>query len=210
MLSRWRTIARSLFHRRGFEEGLAEEMRFHLEQYTQDLISAGHSPEEAARRARIEFGNVDNVTLDCREARGLRVFDTLQQRLRYAARVLRKQPAFTATALATLAITVGANLAIFAIVDVVLLRPLPFREPDRLVAIYNTYPRAGVPDDGASVTNYYERRACHRRADERVALSRRRRHCRRSRRDRARVRDARHTGVLRDAGRASRPRAHLH
>ena len=158
MLSRLRTIARSLFHRRGFEEGLAEEMRFHLEQYTDDLIAAGHSPEEAARRARIEFGNVDNVTLDCREARGLRVFDTLQQRLRYAARILRKQPAFTATALATLAITVGANLAIFAIVDVVLLRPLPFRDPDRLVAIYNTYPRAGVPDDGASVTNYYERR----------------------------------------------------
>ena len=158
MLSRWRTIARSLFHRRAFEEGLAEEMRFHLEQYTRDLIAAGHSPEDAARHARMEFGNVDNVMLDAREARGLLAFDTLQQRLRYAARILRKQPAFTATALATLAITVGANLAIFAVVDAVLLRPLPFRDPDRLVAIYNTYPRAGVPDDGASVTNYYERR----------------------------------------------------
>ena len=80
MLSRLRTIARSLFHRRHFEEGLAEELRFHLEQYTQDLIAAGHSPENAARRARIEFGNVDNVILDSREARGLRVVDTLQQR----------------------------------------------------------------------------------------------------------------------------------
>ena len=158
MLSRWRTVARALFHRKRFEDGLADEVRFHLEQYTRDLIAAGHTPEEAARRARLEFGNVDNVTLDCREARGLRAVDTLQQRLRYAARILRKQPAFTATALATLAITVGANLAIFAIVDAVLLRPLPFRDPNRLVAIYNTYPRAGVPDDGASVTNYYERR----------------------------------------------------
>jgi predicted permease len=158
VLSRWRAMARALFHRKGFEDGLAEEMRFHLEQYTHDLIAAGHSPEEAARRARIEFGSMDNVTLDCREARGLRAFDMLQQRVRYAARILRKHPAFTVTALATLAITVGANLAIFAIVDAVLLRPLPFPDPSRLVAIYNTYPRAGVPDDGATVTNYYERR----------------------------------------------------
>ncbi len=158
MVSRWRAMLRALFHRRRFEDGLAEEVRFHLEQYTRDLIATGHSPEDAARRARIEFGSVDNVTLDCREARGLHVFDMAQQRLRYAARLLRKHPAFTATAVATVAITVGANLAIFAVVDAVLLRPLPFHEPDRLVAIYNTYPRAGVMDDGASVTNYYERR----------------------------------------------------
>ncbi len=78
--------------------------------------------------------------------------------LRYAFRQLRKAPAFTLTALATVAICLGANLAIFAVIDSVLLRPLPFPQSDRLVTIYNTYPKAGVENDGSSLTNYYERR----------------------------------------------------
>ena len=65
---------------------------------------------------------------------------------------------FTVTALATLAICLGANLAIFAVVDAILLRPLPFPQSDRLVAIFNSYPKAGVERDGSSLTNYYERR----------------------------------------------------
>jgi len=78
--------------------------------------------------------------------------------LRFAFRQLIKNPAFTVTALATVAICLGANLAIFAVIDSVLLRPLPFPQPDRLVTIYNTYPKAGVENDGSSITNYYERR----------------------------------------------------
>ena len=78
--------------------------------------------------------------------------------LRFALRQLRKAPAFTAIALATVAICLGANLAIFAVIDAILLRPLPFPQSDRLVSIYNTYPKAGVEDDGSSVTNYFERR----------------------------------------------------
>src|SRR5215471_19657493 len=78
--------------------------------------------------------------------------------LRYSARVLIKNPAFTVTALATVAICLGANLAIFAVINSILLRPLPFPNSDRLVTIYNTYPKAGVENDGSSVTNYYERR----------------------------------------------------
>jgi predicted permease len=78
--------------------------------------------------------------------------------LRYAFRQLRKAPGFTATALATIAICLGANLAIFAVINSILLRPLPFPNADRLVTIYNTYPKAGVPNDGSSITNYYERR----------------------------------------------------
>jgi predicted permease len=78
--------------------------------------------------------------------------------LRYALRQLRKTPAFTVTALATVAICLGANLAIFAVIDSVLLRPLPFPQSDRLVTIFNTYPKAGVDNDGSSLTNYYERR----------------------------------------------------
>src|SRR5215471_2845859 len=78
--------------------------------------------------------------------------------LRYSARVLIKNPAFTVTALATVAICLGANLAIFAVINSILLRPLPFPNSDRLVTIYNTYPKAGVENDGSSITNYYERR----------------------------------------------------
>ena len=78
--------------------------------------------------------------------------------LRFAFRQLRKSPAFTVTALATVAICLGANLAIFAVINSILLRPLPFPHSDRLVTIYNTYPKAGVENDGSSVTNYFERR----------------------------------------------------
>src|SRR5215210_8271484 len=78
--------------------------------------------------------------------------------LRLALRQLRKAPAFAVAALATIAICLGANLAIFAVIDAILLRPLPFPQSDRLVTIFNTYPKAGVERDGSSLTNYYERR----------------------------------------------------
>src|SRR6476660_580371 len=78
--------------------------------------------------------------------------------LRYAFRQLRQAPGFAVTALATGAICLGANLAIFAVINSVLLRPLPFPESDRIVTIFNTYPKAGVDRDGSSITNYYERR----------------------------------------------------
>jgi len=78
--------------------------------------------------------------------------------LKFALRQLRKSPAFTVTALATVAICLGANLAIFAVINSILLRPLPFPQSDRLVTIFNTYPKAGVENDGSSITNYYERR----------------------------------------------------
>ena len=78
--------------------------------------------------------------------------------IRFALRQLRKSPGFALTAIATVAICLGANLAIFAVINSILLRPLPFPESDRLVTIFNTYPRAGVENDGSSITNYYERR----------------------------------------------------
>jgi predicted permease len=78
--------------------------------------------------------------------------------LRYSFRQLRKAPGFTATALATIAICLGANLAIFGVINSILLRPLPFPNANRLVTIYNTYPKAGVLNDGSSIANYYERR----------------------------------------------------
>jgi len=137
---------------------MTEELRFHIEQYADDLVRSGVPPREAARRARIEFGSLNSVQEECREALGLRPFDELVRQLRHAARLLRRTPRFTATALVTLAVCLGANLTIFAVVDSILLRPLPFPEAGRLVTVFNTYPKAGVDRDGSSVANYYERR----------------------------------------------------
>jgi predicted permease len=152
------TVFRSLFRRRRFEDQLSEELRFHIDAYTADLIRSGMSADEASRRARVEFGGVESVREECRRARGLRLADEVMQDVRYGARVMRRAPGFTATAIGTIALCLGANLSIFAVVNAVLLRPLPFPHAERLVRIYNTYPKAGVPDDGASVANYYERR----------------------------------------------------
>ena len=158
MLERIRSLFRALTSRNDFEQGMGEELRSHIEQYTDDLIRSGVLPEEAARRARIEFGGLNTVQEECRQARGLRFFDELVRQSRYAARLLRKSPGFTITALFTLAICLGANLTIFAVIDSVLLRPLPFPDAAGLVTMFNTYPKAGVDRDGSSITNYYERR----------------------------------------------------
>ncbi|HEX2855674.1 MAG TPA: ABC transporter permease [Opitutaceae bacterium] len=85
-------------------------------------------------------------------------FDQLGRDFRHSLRMLVRQPGFTATALATLALCIGANVAIFAVVDAILLRPLPFPESERLVTVFNSYPKAGAEFSGASVANYYDRR----------------------------------------------------
>jgi predicted permease len=158
VFQRVRSLFGVLTSRRDFEAGMNEELRFHIEQYTEDLMRSGVPREEALRRARLEFGGLNTVKGDCRQARGLYLFDELERELRYAARLLRKTPGFTATALLTLALCLGANLTIFAVIDAILIRPLPFPNAGRLVTMYNTYPKAGVERDGSSVTNYYERR----------------------------------------------------
>ena len=149
---------RWLVARDRFERAMGEEMRFHLEARAADLERSGVAPAEAARRARMEFGALDHVKDECRRESGLRVFDEVPRNLRQALRRLRRTPGFTAATLATLACCLGANLALFALVDAILLRPLPFPESHRLVRIFNSYPRAGVMDDGCSLPNYYERR----------------------------------------------------
>jgi len=158
MLSRLRSLLHVLRSRRDFEQDMDDELQFHIRQYTDDLVRGGLPLQEAERRARIEFGSVNSAQEECREARGLQPFDEVFRQLRHAGRSLRKTPGFTATALLTLAVCVGANLTIFGVVDAILLRPLPFPEASRLVTVFNTYPKAGVDRDGSSVANYYERR----------------------------------------------------
>ena len=92
MLKRFRSLIRVLKSRRDFEQGMTEELRFHIAQYTDDLVRSGMPPQEAARRARIGFGSLNNVQEECREARGLNPFDELSRQLRHAARLLLKTP----------------------------------------------------------------------------------------------------------------------
>lgn len=157
MFAQVRSWWRAATGRREFESGMSAEFRFHIERYAEDLMRAGTREEEAYRRARMELGGFNNLKESCREARGLLWIDEIGRDTRFAARLLRKSPAFTTTALLTMALCLGANLTIFAVIDAILVRPLPFPEAERLVTIFNTYPKAAVERDGSSIANYYER-----------------------------------------------------
>ncbi|MGH9663978.1 MAG: ADOP family duplicated permease, partial [Bryobacteraceae bacterium] len=126
-----------------FEADMAEELELHRERRAQDLIDSGIDPAEAARQARLEFGAVEKYKEECRDARGLRLFDEFATDLRYAFRVLRKDAAFTIVAILTLAVGIGATTAVFSIVNGVLFRPLPYPEPDRLTMLFEVSPQMG-------------------------------------------------------------------
>jgi putative ABC transport system permease protein len=126
---------RRLLQRERVERQLDAELRDHFERMVADDIQSGATESEARRRARLAFGGMEQVKEDCRDVRGTRWLDEMAQDLRYGLRILRRSPAFTLVAVTSLALGIGANSAIFALVDGVLMKSLPVREPQRLVMV---------------------------------------------------------------------------
>jgi putative ABC transport system permease protein len=124
-----------LFRRARTERQLDAELQFHLEQQIADYVATGMTPEEAQRRARLEFGGLDQVKEECRDIGAARLIESLIQDLRYGLRQLRRNPAFTTVAILTLTLGIGATTAIFSVVDTVLLKSLPYPHSDRIVQL---------------------------------------------------------------------------
>jgi len=131
---------RALFRRDAMEQELDDELRFHIERETDKYVREGLSRAEAERRARVAFGGVDRIKDDTRDSRGISMFDTLSQDLRYAWRGLRSKPGFTTAVVLTLGLGIGANTAMFGIVDRLLFRPPAYLiAPDRVHRVYVAY-----------------------------------------------------------------------
>ena len=146
LLSDVRYRLRALFRRGALEQDLDEELRFHIEQEADKYVRAGDSPAEALRRARAAFGGVERIKDDTRDARGLALLDSIAQDLRYAARGLRATPGFTLAVVATLALGLGANAAVFGVLDRLMFRPPPYlRDPPSVHRVYLAATFRGQP-----------------------------------------------------------------
>src|SRR5262245_4897939 len=135
MLNKLRLRLRALFFKSKLEAELDEELRFHLEREIEENLVRGMSPEEARYAAIRSFGGIERVKEESRDARGIRLLEEVWQDLRYGARMLLKRPGFTLIAVITLGLGIGANTAIFSVVNGLFLRALPYRDDARLVAL---------------------------------------------------------------------------
>jgi len=139
------------------ESEMDAELRFHIEAAAEDLVRGGVPPQEALRRARVEFGGMERTKEECRESRGVSLLDALVQDARYGLRMLRKNPGFTAIAVFTLALGIAANSTIFSFVSAVMFRKPTVSDPDRLMVVYGTNPTHlwGTIQNPVSAPNFF-------------------------------------------------------
>jgi putative ABC transport system permease protein len=147
---------------------MEEELQFHSERQLEKYLKEGLSRDEAARRVRMTFGGMEQVKEDCRDARGVSLFEDLKQDLRYGWRTLLKSPGFALTALFTIALGIGANAALFSVIYSVLLGPLPFKDASRLVQLNEMTPQVG--DVSVSYPNFEDWGAASRTLSEMAAV----------------------------------------
>ncbi|MGH9935630.1 MAG: ADOP family duplicated permease [Blastocatellia bacterium] len=172
MLNKLKTRLHSLLRKSKIDSELDEELRYHIERQTEQNIRLGMNPEEARYAARKAFGGVEQAKERSRDARGVRWLEELWQDLRYGERTLRKAPGWTAVMGATLALGVGLSTAIFSLTYSVLLRPLPYPDTERLVALQLTHTiSAGVLRFNVNAANWLEWRA-QSKSFEDIALAR--------------------------------------
>ena len=152
-IDRWRLRLRTLFHREQLERELSAEFEFHVEQQTAENLAAGMSAEEARYAALRSTGAVTRLQEQCRDERGLQLFETTMQDVRYAMRCLRQSPAFTMVAVLSLALGIGANTAIFSLIDSILLSSLPVKDPQQLVFVRTSTVKVGLFNVSTTLLN---------------------------------------------------------
>src|SRR6185503_7041486 len=154
----WLAVAlsrtRALFAARRLDEDFDREVSAHLAMLTDEHIRRGLTPEAARRAAAVQFGGAMQIKEGQHDRRGLPFVETTLQDVRYGLRSLRKNPAYSLVAIATLAVGIGAGTAVFSVASAVLLRPLPYQDPSRLVRVFETNPLRNWSRNIASPANY--------------------------------------------------------